>query len=412
MTLKANPPAPLSTVQNTLWNAAGCVFYLGCQWLTTVLVVRISQDYSASGNLAFAMAVGIIFASIALYKIRTFQVSDLHGEYSESEYISFRLVTILLGFCVCAIYLPITSQCSLSLIFPSAAYLLFKADESFSDVIYGIYQQNGRMDFIGISQFARGVLSLGCFSVGLYLIKNLTCAILLMTLGCFVVTCFYDLRHACLFADIKPRLSATPLKGLAKTCFTAMVASLLANSIVSAVRQYFGIEFGSEQLGYYASVATPAVLIQVAASYLYSPLIGTLAQKLEEGRTAFLRAFAKTLALLLVVMGVFIVLLSLSGNALLALAFGATIADYAYLFPYVLIATGSIGVLFYVNDVLIIKRRMSWMLISNALALVVSLVAAVALTHSIGMNGINISITIGAAFGIAFGMIAITSSCE
>ena len=358
------------------------------------------------------MAVGIIFASIALYKIRTFQVSDLHGEYSESEYISFRLVTILLGFCVCAIYLPITSQCSLSLIFPSAAYLLFKADESFSDVIYGIYQQNGRMDFIGISQFARGVLSLGCFSVGLYLIKNLTCAILLMTLGCFVVTCFYDLRHACLFADIKPRLSATPLKGLAKTCFTAMVASLLANSIVSAVRQYFGIEFGSEQLGYYASVATPAVLIQVAASYLYSPLIGTLAQKLEEGRTAFLRAFAKTLALLLVVMGVFIVLLSLSGNALLALAFGATIADYAYLFPYVLIATGSIGVLFYVNDVLIIKRRMSWMLISNALALVVSLVAAVALTHSIGMNGINISITIGAAFGIAFGMIAITSSCE
>ena len=412
MTLKANPPAPLSTAQNTLWNAAGCVFYLGCQWLTTVLVVRISQDYSASGNLAFAMAVGIIFASIALYKIRTFQVSDLHGEYSESEYISFRLVTILLGFCVCAIYLPITSQCSLSLIFPSAAYLLFKADESFSDVIYGIYQQNGRMDFIGISQFARGVLSLGCFSVGLYLIKNLTCAILLMTLGCFVVTCFYDLRHACLFADIKPRLSATPLKGLAKTCFTAMVASLLANSIVSAVRQYFGIEFGSEQLGYYASVATPAVLIQVAASYLYSPLIGTLAQKLEEGRTAFLRAFAKTLALLLVVMGVFIVLLSLSGNALLALAFGATIADYAYLFPYVLIATGSIGVLFYVNDVLIIKRRMSWMLISNALALVVSLVAAVALTHSIGMNGINISITIGAAFGIAFGMIAITSSCE
>ena len=407
MTLKANPPAPLSTVQNTLWNAAGCVFYLGCQWLTTVLVVRISQDYSASGNLAFAMAVGIIFASIALYKIRTFQVSDLHGEYSESEYVTFRLATILLGFCVCAVYLPLTSQCSMSLIIPSAAYLLFKADESFSDVIYGIYQQNGRMDFIGISQFARGVLSLGCFSVGLYLTKNLTCAILFMTFGCFLVTCLYDLRHVRLFADVKPRLVTTPLKGLAKTCFTAMVASLLANSIVSVVRQYFGIEFGSEQLGYYASVATPAVLIQVAASYLYSPLIGTLAKKLEEGRTAFLRSFAETLILLLVVVGVFIGLLSFFGNTLLALAFGQSIADYAYLFPYVLIATASIGVLFYVNDVLIIKRCMRWMLASNALALVCALVAAVALTHTIGMNGINFSIVIGAVAGIVFGMVAV-----
>ncbi len=394
-------------MQNTLWNAAGCVFYLGCQWLTTVLVVRISQDYSASGNLAFAMAVGIIFASIALYKIRTFQVSDLHGEYSESEYATFRLVTILLGFCVCAVYLPITSQCSMSLIIPSAAYLLFKADESFSDVIYGIYQQNGRMDFIGVSQFARGVLSLGCFSVGLYLTKNLTCAILLMTLGCFLVTCLYDLRHARLFADIRPRFVAASLKGLAKTCFTAMVASLLANSIVSVVRQYFGIEFGSEQLGYYASVATPAVLIQVAASYLYSPLIGTLAQKLEEGRAAFLRSFVKTLVLLLVVVGIFIGLLSFFGNTLLALAFGQSIADYAYLFPYVLIATASIGVLFYVNDVLIIKRCMRWMLVSNALALVCALVAAVALTHAIGMNGINFSIVIGAVAGIVFGMVAV-----
>lgn len=407
MANKPNSPAPLTTMQNTLWNAAGCVFYLGCQWLTTVLVVRISQDYSASGNLAFAMAVGIIFASIALYKIRTFQVSDLHGEYSESEYVTFRLVTILFGFCVCAVYLPITSQCSMSLIIPSAAYLLFKADESFSDVIYGIYQQNGRMDFIGISQFARGVLSLGCFSVGLYLTKNLTCAILLMALGCFLVTCLYDLRHAQLFADVRPRFVTTPLKGLAKTCFTAMVASLLANSIVSVVRQYFGIEFGSEQLGYYASVATPAVLIQVAASYLYSPLIGTLAQKLEEGRAAFLRSFAKTLVLLLVVVGVFIGLLSFFGNTLLALAFGQSIADYAYLFPYVLIATASIGVLFYVNDVLIIKRCMRWMLASNALALVCALVAAVALTHAIGMNGINFSIVIGAVAGIVFGMIAV-----
>lgn len=403
----ATKPAPLSTAQNTLWNAAGCVFYLGCQWLTTVLVVRISGDYAASGNLAFAMAVGIIFASIALYKIRAFQVSDLHGEYSESEYVTFRLLTILAGICVCAVYVPIASQCSAELIVPSAAYLLFKADESFSDVIYGIYQQNGRMDFIGVSQFARGVLSLGCFSLGLYVSKNLTVGILVMALGCFLVTCFYDLGHAKLFGDIKPRFEPEPAKKLAKTCFIAMVASLLANSIVSVVRQYFGIEFGSEQLGYYASVATPAVLIQVAASYFYSPLIGTLAQKLEEGRAPFIQTFFKTLAMLIVIVGVFIGILGIAGNTLLTIAFGQKIADYTYLFPFVLSATGAIGVLFYVNDVLVIKRSMGQMLISNALALTAALASAVVLTHTIGMNGINVSIIFGAVVGIVFGLISV-----
>lgn len=62
----SNAPAPLSTKRNTLWNAAGCIFYLGCQWLTTVLVVVLSTDYNNSGALAFAMSVGNMFASVSL----------------------------------------------------------------------------------------------------------------------------------------------------------------------------------------------------------------------------------------------------------------------------------------------------------------------------------------------------------
>lgn len=53
--------------------------------------------------------------------------------------------------------------------------------------------------------------------------------------------------------------------------FNFMLGSLLADSIVSSVRQHYGIANGSEALGHYAtSVATPAVLIQVADTYLYS----------------------------------------------------------------------------------------------------------------------------------------------
>lgn len=84
-----NVPAPLSTKKNALWNAAGCIFYLGCQWLTTVLVVVLSTDYNNSGALAFAMSVGSMFASISLYKMRTYQVSDISCEHSAKTILAF-----------------------------------------------------------------------------------------------------------------------------------------------------------------------------------------------------------------------------------------------------------------------------------------------------------------------------------
>ena len=143
---------PLSVAQNTIFNAIGCLCYLGCQWVTTVMVVRLSSSYENSGLYAFAMATGIIFASIALYKVRTFQVSDISNQFSNSSYIAFRLITILIGWFVCAVYIPIATNRQMNLITVSLLYLVFKTDESFSDVLYGIYQKNGRMDYIGISQ--------------------------------------------------------------------------------------------------------------------------------------------------------------------------------------------------------------------------------------------------------------------
>ena len=126
---------PLSVKHNLLWNTIGCLFYLGCQWLTTILVVTLTGDYANSGLLAYAMAVGNIFAPIALYKIRAFQVSDLSGEYTSSHYLGFRLCTIVGAGLITTTYL-VTSTDAFSFFLTSSIYLLFKADECLADVLY------------------------------------------------------------------------------------------------------------------------------------------------------------------------------------------------------------------------------------------------------------------------------------
>ena len=395
---------PLSLKANSLWNATGCVFYLSCQWLTTVLAVTLSTGYENSGYLAFAMSIGIIFASIALYKVRTFQVSDLTNEYSAQNYIAFRFITIAAGLVFCLAYLAVTTH-SVNLLGASLLYLIFKADETFSDVLYGIEQRNERMDYIGKSQFLRGFSSLAGFAIPLALSGNIYLAITVMTLCCMTITLTYDLPRARLFGSTKPLISRRLILSLGKACFLAMVASLFANAIVSIVRQYFGLTSGDEALGIYASVATPAVLIQVAATYLYSPMIGTLAKTLrDKDAAAFKLQFLKILVVIFGVVGILVIALSQVGEPLLELVFGPSIAPYTYLFPFVLIATGCIGVLFYVNDTLIVLRKTPLMLLSNATALTISFISAVVLIPTFGMNAINFSIISASLAGVIIGI--------
>ena len=404
---------PLSLRANTLWNAIGCLFYLGCQWLTTVLVVRLSSDYENSGSLAFAMANGIIFASIGLYKIRTFQVSDVSGEFTSRDYVGFRFVTISMGLLWSAVYLPLSCSSDMQLLTASVAYLLFKSDEVFSDVLYGIDQRAYRMDFIGKSQLMRGVLSIAGFAAPLYFFDSLVAGILGMAACCIAVTLLYDIPRARQLDVIRPSWSRQRMLSLGKTCLLAMLGSLCANGIVSLVRQYYGIVYSSEALGIYASVATPAVLIQVSATYLYNPMIGSLAETLQRsGKHAFLKRFFIILTQIAGVLTVFIALLSIVGDWGLQLVFGPSISAYTYLFPFVLMATACVGILFYTNDVLVVLRKTGSMLTCNLVALVAALGLAIPCTAMWDMNGINYSVISGCLIAIAFSLVLIVRDVQ
>ena len=66
--------------------------------------------------------------------------------------------------------------------------------------------------------------------------------------------------------------------------------------VVSVARQYFSWACGVDQLGLYAAVATPAVLIQALARYLYAPSLVPLAERWEsEENGAFTKYLLKTI---------------------------------------------------------------------------------------------------------------------
>ena len=198
----------LSVRQNMLWNTIGCLIYQACLWLMTITVVLVSGNYANSGILAFAMSIGNIYYPFATYNMRTIQISDLTSEISSSEYIAFRYVTVGFAFIPIVIYIMLSTS-DLSLMFSTILWLLFKADEAFCAVFYGMEQKVERMDFIGISQAVRGIGGLLFFSAPLYFGLSINVAFISLSFFCITVTWLYDARHASSFGSVIPKIQLT-----------------------------------------------------------------------------------------------------------------------------------------------------------------------------------------------------------
>lgn len=390
---------------NIAWNTVGAIFYQGCLWLMTVLVVRLSNDYQNSGSLAFAMSIGNIYTALATYTVRTFQVADTKNIYSASNYVGFRIVTVLSALLACGAYGLAVS--------PSAttraaviSFLLFKTDESFVNVLYGCDQKGMRLDYVGKSQIIRGILVVALFILGMQVTHSLAISIILIAFSCFLVTLFYDVNKTNGIVDsLKPEITREMTLYLLRKLFPTVLGNFLAGLVTSAARQYFAISFGEEALGIYASVATPCVIIQVMAQNLYTPMLGPIAS-LRESRD-YDAARSKAIKLLLTVIGVALGLsipLIIFSGVILGSLYGETILAYLDVLPPALLVTTAIAAIYVITDLLIVYEKLRQTLTVNLVAFIVMISLIVPLTTLMYMNGLNLTLLIAYISGTLYGL--------
>ena len=389
----------LSLGKSMLWNSTGSLIYLGCNWLTTVLVVLIYPTLDASGYLASAMAVGNVVTALVLFKVRAFQVSDVKNEFSNSDYIATRVICSIAGIIFGLLYaLATVSEGS----FTSAlAYTVFKVIESFVDVFHGIDQRHNRLDIAGISQIIRGALCLLCFVSISYLTLNLTLALTGMALVTLLVVSFYDIPATRKLDKVSLEFNPAAVRKLFSACFAGFASSILTTMTVSLSRQLFGLEFGDCQLGIYAAIATPTVIVQAAASYIYAPMLGSIA-------VSYHRQDFKKLKLILI--GVLLCLCAITllaaimflifADPLFTLIYGPEIASYAFLIQPIVLSTGLTAIELFVLDILIVFRKKLAAIFTCFLSFALALILIMPLSTIFGMNGISFTICIAYMCGL------------
>lgn len=400
-------------ISNLIWNTFGSVYYQGCLWLLTVLVVRFSYDFQNSGYLALAMTIGNIMFALGSYNMRTYQVSDVHSRFSLSNYIGLRLFTDAVALVFCLIYSFFISR-SLSSLTVCSAYVFFKFDEAFVNVIYGFEQKQQRLDLVGKSYVLRGSLFIAVFTFGMLALSSLFYSLCLMAFSGCLVTLLFDIRHVkkqWRRVELTPYISKKDLIYLLKTCFPSVIALFVSTFVVSGARQYFAFIYGEEALGIYASVATPCVVIQVLAQNLYQPIIGPIAKDYRNGSIGKSIKKVKLSFIAVAGVGVFLsLLLSLFSQPLLSALYGSEILPYVDLFFPVLVVSTLAACLGLLTDLLIVFGHMKSTLCINLVALVVTMSFLRFACSSWYMNGINIALISGFSAALLSGLFLLLHS--
>ena len=382
-----------STLANIFYNSFGTMFYYGCQWLTTLLVVRLS-GYTDAGVYSLAMTFTAAFAILALYNTRQYQVADVTGEYSDKTYIRSRFLAMAIAFAICVAGLLVNDytpyQWGVILL-----YMMYKCVEAWVDVYYGIDQKNGRMDFICYSYLIRGVLMLAGFCGVLYLTKNLVLAVGTITALALLSAVFYDRRVAMRFIAKDAKSDGEALKRLMIAMIPLVVVAVTNNLSISFPKYFLERYYDDATLGYYTSVATPSMIVQVGAQTIFIPLIKPLADRLlEHDRKGFVGILKKVAAVFAALSVLALLLSALLGEWFLVLVFQEEIRPYTYLFVPIIVTTLLISVNACLFPVCTVLKEIRGQLAVGIGGIVSSFLASVVFVKKYSMDGVVIALLI------------------
>ena len=160
-------------------------------------IVALAKLGSSSmvGQFSLGLAIAAPVLMFTNLNLRAVQATDAQRTYSFGEYLRLRIAMTLAGLAVIAgIVLLGNYGRQTAMVILTVA--LAKGIETVSDVHYGLFQLNDRLDQSGRSMIIRGILSVAALSAGIYVTHNLLWGCAGMALVWLGALMFFDARQA------------------------------------------------------------------------------------------------------------------------------------------------------------------------------------------------------------------------
>ncbi|MBE6602646.1 MAG: hypothetical protein E7637_09140 [Ruminococcaceae bacterium] len=372
--------------KNMLWNAAGNLIYLGCQWLVTVLVTVLG-NFGDAGLLSIAMSISATFQTVAMFGIRNYQVSDVENKYTDTCYVHLRLITCAaallgcMGFAVICRYERVTLLCVFF-------FMLFRLAENFSDVLHGIAQKNDRLDIAGKAFAIKGIGLLAVFCGTYVAVKELYAGLAAMAAFSLLTTVCYDFFAVRRLSSFRLMQRGSNWLRLGMETLPLCAYLFLSAAIATAPKLLLEKQCGEDLLGAYSSIFAPAMLIQAAMGYVYTPFAQVLGVKRKDRDTrGFVRLSLQIAGVILVLAAVMTVAAYFLGDFLLIRLFGEKIRPYTTLLIPILFSIIAISFFGFLSMISIVLRDFIGLLLGCAVGFLIAIVLTPSMITAYSANG-------------------------
>jgi O-antigen/teichoic acid export membrane protein len=331
----------LSLRWNFAWILTGNLVYAICQWGAIVALAKLGSSFIV-GQFSLGLAITAPVLMFTNLQLRAVQATDSRRLYSFGEYLRLRTALTLVGLAVIAAIAGFGKyERQTAMVILGVA--LAKGIETLSDIHYGLFQLNDRLDQSGKSMILRGILTMAALSTGLYLTRSVLWGCGGLALAWLAVLLFFDVRHGRRFAGGPSRFTQAAKTrrpwGLIRVALPLGIATTMAALNLNMPRYFIHARLGERQLGIYSALAYTTVAMILVSDSLGHCAIPRLSRLYGGERLAEFRS----LLLKLLVAGGLVGLAGLAvaqfmGARLLTLVYGSEYAAHSRIFLVLILA--------------------------------------------------------------------------
>lgn len=337
----------LSLRSNFAWMLSGNVVYAACQWGAIVAIARMESTFVV-GQFSLGLAIATPVFMLTNLNLRAVQATDARRLYSFGEYLRLRTVLTLLGLTAIgsiAYFGRYERQTALVIV----AVALAKGAETVSDIHYGLFQLNDRLDQTGKSMMLRGSLLVLAMGGGLYVTHSLLFCCAAVALLWVSALFFFDAPRGqgLILAHRPARLPRTMPRALElmRTALPLGLSTTMAALNLNMPRYFIHARLGERQLGIYSALAWSTIAMILVSDSMGHSAIPRLSRLHCEERLAEYRSLLLRLVAAGAVLGTVGLAIGLGfGKRLLAVLYGPEYAAHSGALSLLLLAAAIYGV--------------------------------------------------------------------
>lgn len=383
--------------KNVIWNIIGATFNAFTSFLFAIIVTRIN-GLNEAGIFTYAFATACIFYVIAIYAGRTFQVTDISGKYSDTDYIYHRIITCVIMILTIIIF-TIIKQYNITKSLVMILLCFYKATEAISELWYAILQKKEYLYKAGISMTIKAIASIILLFIIDFMTHNLILSCLSIIGANLIVMIFYDLKEIRQISIIKTNFQINKIKGLFFSGFYTFLITFLGIYLINAPRYAIDDILENELQTIFGIIIMPATFMGLMGQYIIQPLLTDITKYIKERKEQDLKKVIFLMIVGILVIGAIVLIIAYLLEApILGFIYGVNLIPYQFSIMIIIFGSVMYSLGIVISYILIALRKTFVQAIAYGIVSILATIISYLLVRRFSIIGASITYMITMLF--------------